>query len=211
MQKGHKIDIIGAFSLTSLDKAGTSSWKGIRIFNITPIIMMSTTLSLIFNIVSSIFTSILMFIILRPKVVIISVPDNGFGGSMGSYIVAKLFRTKIITDYRDEWEDYTINIANSQIYKKACKSLKDTMTKYYLNSDLVITVTERLAHSLSLRGIRKNVTIVTNGADCSIFKPYDKCNSRSKIGFNENDFILVYSGGVGWYYRLDVVVAALKN
>jgi glycosyltransferase involved in cell wall biosynthesis len=85
------------------------------------------------------------------------------------------------------------------------------MTKYYSNSDMVITVTESLAHSLSLRGVRKDITIVTNGADCTIFKPYDKSNSRSKMGFNEDDFILVYSGSIGVYYRLDVVIAAIKK
>ncbi|MFZ0896274.1 MAG: glycosyltransferase [Candidatus Nitrosopolaris sp.] len=74
----------------------------------------------------------------------------------------------------------------------------------------MVTVTEARVNSLSLRGV-KNVKLATNGADCDIFKPYDKDAARSKIGFDSKDFILVYSGGIGFYYRLDIVVKALKK
>jgi glycosyltransferase involved in cell wall biosynthesis len=125
-------------------------------------------------------------------------------------MAAKLFRIEVITDYRDEWEDSMIDTAKSRIYKRSARYLKNFMTRCYYNSDLVVTVTEPLAHSLSLRGV-KNVKLVTNGADCSVFKRHNKDASRRKMGFDAHDFIMVYSGVIGGYYRLDVVVRALKK
>jgi glycosyltransferase involved in cell wall biosynthesis len=126
-------------------------------------------------------------------------------------LIAKLFRIKkIVFDYRDEWEDYYISGTNSRIFKRYCEFLKSFMTKCYLRSDLVVTVTEPFVYSLSLRGV-KNVKIVANGADISVFRPYNKELSRKKIGCNEHDFIFIYNGAIGGYYRLDTVVLALKN
>lgn len=206
--KGHKVAIAGAFSLKSLDKAGLSKWRGIRLINLTPIILVENSFSLIFNAISSVITSILPYVLIRPDVVIISVPPGE--RILGSFIAAKLFGIKIVIDYRDEWEDSMICIAKSRIYKRSAKSLKNFMTRCYLNSDLVVTVTEPLAHSLSLRGLR-NVKVVTNGANCNVFRPHSKNVSRRKIGFDIHDFIIVYSGVVGSYYRLDIVVRALKK
>jgi glycosyltransferase involved in cell wall biosynthesis len=50
----------------------------------------------------------------------------------------------------------------------------------------------------------KNVFLVPNGASCSSFKPVEK---KPDDGF----FTIVYSGGVGEYYRIDVVISALKK
>jgi len=207
-KKGYKVAIAGSFSLFTLNKAGSVKWNGIRILNITPILMIQNLFSLMLNIVSSLVTSIPILILLRPEVVIISVPNGETG--LGSYAMAKLFRIKkIVIDYRDEWEDYSINNASSRIYKRSCQYLKTVMTKCYMKSDFVITVTEPLAKSLHSRGIA-NVKIITNGADCNVFKPNGKEILRNKMGFNKNDFIIVYTGFIGAYYRLDVVIKALK-
>jgi glycosyltransferase involved in cell wall biosynthesis len=208
--KEHEVFIAGTFSAKSLDKAGLTRVNEIRILNVIPIIMASNMFSLIFNILSSIFTSVALFIFLRPETVIISVPNGET--ALGSYIVAKLFRTKkVVIDYRDEWEDHIISRPKSGIYKKSYRYLKNLMTKCYSNSGLVITTTEPLAYNLTSRGVR-DVKVVPNGADIDIFKPY--CNKyalRSKTGFDGCDLIMVYSGGIGLYYRLDIVLKALKK
>lgn len=206
--KGHDIAIGGSFSATSLDKAGYKKWNNLQLYNITPVIMTHNFFSLIFNIISSFLSSAILLIWLRPQLVIISVPNGE--SAFGAYLIAKMFRKHIVTDYRDLWEDYMINRIKSKFYKKFYNLLKVLMARCYKNSDHVITVTSPLAHNLTLRGVN-NVQILTNGADTNIFKPYDKTKSRQKIGCEKHDFVLVYNGMIGDYYRLDILVRALKK
>ena len=206
--KGHEVSINGSFSLKTLKKFGITKWLGLKLYNITPIIMVNNTVFSILNILSSILTSFLMIIFYRPEIIVISVPrgDTAFG----SCLVALALRKKIIIDYRDEWEDYLINTAKTENLKRFYKSLKKHMTKFYMRSNYVITVTEPIMHNLSKRGIT-DVKLITNGADIMIFKPHDKVKSRQAMGIDENDFVFVYSGGIKGYYRLDLVVRAIEG
>ncbi len=205
---GHDVSINGSFSLKTLKKFGINNWCGLKLYNITPILMLNNTLSLILNIFSSIIISFLIIILCRPDVVVISVPKGDT--SLGSCFVALALRKKIIIDYRDEWEDYRIYNAKTKNSKKFYEAVKKQMTKFYMRSNYVITVTEPIIQNLSKRGI-KNVKLISNGADIKIFKPYDKMQLRQEMGFNENDFIFVYSGGIAGYYRLDLVVEAFEG
>jgi glycosyltransferase involved in cell wall biosynthesis len=171
--------------------------------------MTSNLLSLVFNIVSSFFCSSICLILARPQTVIISVPYGETG--LGSYAAARLFRIKkVIIDYRDEWEDHIINKSKPGVYKKMYRYLKKFMTECYINSDLVVTTTERFADKLVARGVA-DVRIIANGADINIFKPYDRKASRAKIGMDEHDFVIIYSGTIGVYYRLDIVIRAMEK
>jgi glycosyltransferase involved in cell wall biosynthesis len=208
-KKGHKVTIVGAFSYMTIRKAGSTRLNGIRLLNITPIIMMTNIISLTFNTISSLLSCFIPFIMVRPDIVIISVPVGET--ALGPFVGTKLFRTKrVVLDYRDEWEDFALKMAKSRIYKKACQSLKGIMTKFYSKIYLIMATTGPIAAGLSSRGL-ENVKIVTNGADTQIFKPYDKDCVRNKIGIDKGDFIIVYSGIFGAYYRLDVVIKALEK
>jgi len=206
--QGHQVSINGAYSLKSLNKFGITNLNGLKLYNITPIIMLNNIFSLLFNILSSVLTSFFMIIFNRPDLIVISVPrgDTAFG----SCFVALALRKKIIIDYRDEWEDYLINNAKTDNYKRLYNSLKKRMTNFYMKSNHVITTTEAILHNLSKRGIR-NVKLIPNGADIKIFKPYEKVKLRQLLGFDENDFIFVYSGAIAPYYRVDLVVRAIAG
>ena len=203
---GHKVSINGSFSFKTLRKFRITTIHGLKLYNITPIIMLNNTFSLLFNILSSILTSFFMIIFNRPDVIVISVPkgDTAFG----SCLVALALRKKLIIDYRDEWEDYSINNSKTDYYRRLNKSVKKHMTNFYIRSNHVITTTEHMVHNLSKRGIR-NVNLIPNGADIKIFKPYDKEKVRKTLGFKEDDFIFVYSGGITPYYRVDLVVKSI--
>lgn len=171
--------------------------------------MLDNTCSLILNILSSFFSTIILLLFVRPELVVISVPPGDT--ALGVYVVAKLFRIKrIIFDYRDEWEDHIIKKSKSVVYARLYMQLKNLMTRCYSNSELVLTVTDPLAQSLSSRGVY-NVKLVTNGADSKVFKPLAKDILRTKCGFNQYDFIFVYSGGIGVYYKLDLVIKAAEK
>jgi len=144
--RGHDVSINGAFSLKTLNKFGINNWNGLKLYNITPIMMISNTLSSILNILSSILTSFFLVILNRPNVIVISVPRGET--AIGSCLIALAFRKKVIIDYRDEWEDYQINISKTRISRFFYKSLKKQMTKFYKKSNHVITTTEHMMHNL---------------------------------------------------------------
>ncbi len=211
-RKGNEVTVAGIFNILDKNKITKKESDGVRILNVIPIVMRFDIFSFIFNFLSVIFTSWISFIIVRPDIVIISVPPGE--SALCSFILAKLFRTKkIIFDYRDEWEDYYIKTPPSILYKIFYKLLKRLITRCYLNSDLVVTVTERLAEELSSRGI-KDVMVISNGADINIFRPQSKLkknNFRQNIGLRDNDFVLVFCGTIGGYYRIDILIKSLKN
>ena len=206
--RGYKVYVAGIFSPYSPSKTGLIYWKDIKIYNVCPAFWVENILSLLFNIFSSFITLPLLLILLRPDLTIISVPTGE--PAIGAYFASRLVGAKVVIDYRDEWEDYTINKSRSKIYREAYRLLKTMMTKIYLKSDLITVVTPTIAKSLSLRGV-KNVKIVPNGADVNVFKPYDKVVVRQELELCIDDFIIAYNGGIGGYYRLDVVIKALEK
>ena len=205
-KRGHKVDVAGTFSKENWVKAGSTVWEGIRIFNICPTLRLKNILFYLFNFFSIVLTLIPFFLFSRPKMVIISVPP--VDSAICAFLASRLVRTKVIIDYRDEYEDYKIGQTSSRMNKKIYKLLKALMTKVYLRSELVIAVTKAVAKSLFSRGVI-NVRIVSNGADITVFRPYDRYATRKKLGIKNHEFIIIYSGKIGEYYRLDVVINAL--
>jgi glycosyltransferase involved in cell wall biosynthesis len=208
-ENGHQVSVAGAFTPSTFAKAGYRNMNGIRIFNTTPLITTSNFVFLLFNVVSSLLTTIPMMLIIRPNIVIISVPTGQ--AAFGTFIIAKMFKKKIIFDYRDEWEDHLIGICKSRIDKKVFKAFKSLMGKCYQHSHQVLAVTEPFRQKLLERNV-KCIDLIFNGADCNIFKPYtdEKRKIRDSFGFKLDDFILIFSGGIGGYYRVDLIIKALK-
>ena len=206
--RGYKVAVIGIFSPKSLKMAGFRSWKGIPIYNVIPTLWIENLFALIFNFLSSMILAPVIFLALKPKVVILSLPTGE--PAVGAYFASRFAHAKIVFDVRDEWEDYVIGKASSKAFKKVYKMLKTLMASLYDKADLVVAVTYPIARSLMLRGVNR-VRIVPNGADVNVFRPYEKDVTRIKLGLKNDDFIIVYEGGVGGYYRLDVVVRALAR
>jgi len=206
--EGHNVYAISTYSPRSLSKMGLRIKEGMEIYNLCLVLWAENIFSLLFNILSSFVVSFLLLSLFRPKVVIISVPSGE--PAVGAYLAAKLIRAKVFFDIRDEWEDYVISKASSKTFKGAYKLLKALMTSLYNKGDLVVAVTQPIARSLRLRGVRR-VEVIPNGADINVFRPYEKNTVRGRLGLKDDEFVLVYEGGVGGYYRLDVVVRALTR
>jgi glycosyltransferase involved in cell wall biosynthesis len=68
---------------------------------------------------------------------------------------------------------------------------------------MIVAVTPNSEKALIKRGLR-NVTLITNGADVQTFKPLN-------VKRDSNIFTIFYSGVIGGYYRLEVVVKAVKK
>jgi len=161
------------------------------------------------NIFSFFITTLTNILRHRIDVAVISVPPgiHAFGASLACHIL----RRKIVFDYRDQWEEYLISKTTNKVKRILYKILKTLMTILYSKATLVVTVTPPFIEYLSKRGI-ENVHLIPNGADTSLFKPaHDKTSLRAKYGFENDEFILVYSGYIGRYYRLDECIKAFEK
>ncbi len=208
LEKGYDVSVFGAFTPKSLSLAGFRQWEGIPIYNIIPSIQVYNGVVFILKTFLTTFLLPITFLIVKPKVVIISLPAGE--PALGSFIASRLAHSKVVFDIRDEWEDYQLQKSSSIISKRTYEFVKMLMSALYIKADLVVTVTEKVAKSLKVRGVTK-IKVVPNGADINVFRPYEKNITRKKLGLKAKDFIIVYEGGVGDYYRLDVVVKALAK
>jgi len=84
------------------------------------------------------------------------------------------------------------------------------MANLYAKCNLTVAAAPNFLLSLKSRGVTK-VKCIPNGGDANLFKPYDKKAVRRKLGLRKDDFIIVYNGGIGAYYRLDIVIRTLTK
>lgn len=200
-KRGHSIEILGTFSYKSFQKRGIIKSGEVNIFNVIFNMHLNHLLVFALNSVISFIVSTLFLTAKKPNVVIVSVPTGDIG--LGALIACKLTGVKCAVDYRDEWEDYAISLTNSKIGKSFYSAVKKLMASLYAKCHLAVTVTPSFMTSLKHRGVT-STRLVPNGADIRTFKP-----SNKKSG--NKSFTIFYSGHVGGYYRLDIVVKSIKK
>jgi len=206
--RGQLVEILGAFGYRSFHKKGVKKIDNVIILNIIPTIGLRHMLAFVLNALFSFIVSTFLLIFKKPNVVIVSLPPGSVG--LGALMACKLTRTIYVVDYRDEWEDYALGFFTSKVGKFFFSTIKSVASYFYNNSRLIITVTPSFAKSLKYRGVN-NVKVIWNGADISIFKPLNKSLVRTKLGLKNNDFVIVYNGFIGSYYKLDIVIRALAK
>lgn len=198
---GYDVDVLGTFIYSALNKRHIKNFSKLGIFNI--IFNMQNRHPFFFSINSilSFIVSTIFLLIRKPNITIVSFPSGDVG--LGSLLACRLIGIKCVVDYRDEWEDYLISVAPSRFKKLFYSGVKKFSSYLYSNNNLVITVTPNYIDVLRKRGVSE-VKLIPNGADSTIFTP-------SVNKHNRKIFTLLYSGGIGGYYRLDVIIYALKK
>ena len=205
-QEGHTVDVLGVVSPKHLARAGVRRAEPARIVNLCPAISSDSPWALAFNLVAAGVVLPLVLRILRPGLVLVSVPAGP--PLLAARIGARIAGARLVIDYRDEWEDYALSRAGSGGHRRALQRLKAAAARAYRSSDLVLAVSDSLAAALRARGVA-GVHVVPNGADVTVFRPRDKTLARRRLGLREDDLVLVYEGTIGYYYRLDTVVRAV--
>jgi glycosyltransferase involved in cell wall biosynthesis len=196
-----KVDIVGIFSPKAIGSRGNKSFQGMDLLNLVFKVPLANPLVFLFNLMFSFVTSVLILIARRPKIAIVSFP--GGDSNSGFLLACALLRIRFVVDYRDEWENQLIHsLALSISAKKFYAFYKKISIPLYSKGCFVSAVITPFVRDLSLSGV-KRVMYVPNGASCSSFKPVKERVDKGK-------FTIVYSGSVGEYYRLDVVISALK-
>ncbi|MGZ3871073.1 MAG: glycosyltransferase [Bacteriovorax sp.] len=201
MAKKHDVDLIGIFGPTSLERKGINKIENIAIFNLIFKIPLNHPLVFLLNVGLSSISSVPILLARRPKIAIVSFPGGDSGS--GFLIACSILRIKYIVDYRDEWENQLIYASQlSKFSRGFYRFIKRTSIFYYKRALFVSAVTTPFVVDLKKKGITC-VMHFPNGAVTSSFKPVDKKP-------NNEFFSIIYSGGVGEYYRIDVVLSALK-
>lgn len=191
------------------EKMGISVVKNFRIYNIIPQIPVENPFLIILNNFVAFIFSLPFCLFKRPNLIIISIwPANQL---LCVSWISKLLRTKLVVDYRDEVEENWILCGQKP--KFLYQLLKKIFIKIYRDSYLVTPTTLAVADNLVQKGVR-NIHIVADGVDTTVFQPLDKGKMRSRLNIPEDTFVLVFLGHVPTArdsaYRLDIVVNALK-
>ena len=158
------------------------------------------------NVLLSFLFPPLIMLLLSPDVLVVSMPPAE--PAIGAIMIRRMLGKRLVFDYRDELDYYRAGKVQGWMSRAFFRFLKKLVTLLYVNSD-VATVTPSLVNKLKKRGIGK-LWLVPNGADTKIFRPVDKRRVRENKALSTRDFIVVYLGLIGDYYRLDVVVRALN-
>ncbi len=199
--KGHFVVLLGAFSYRSMDRAGAKNEGQINLRNINFTLGLGHPAEFLSNMALSFLTSAIFLVLWRPKVVIVTLPREDIG--LGCIAASFFLRKKIIIDYCDEWEDYAISLAHFGL-TKSFYSLVKKVSSYFYQRALVACVTPDMSHSLVKRGVEK-IVLIPNGVDTNTFRP-TKPRTR-----HDKEFKIFFSGTVGAYYRLDLIIRALER
>jgi len=156
------------------------------------------------------FSLILLILILRPRIIIISVPDSYL--VLASYIGSVLTRAKIVIDIRDPQEEIM-----SSTYRKGLSGFIAKVYKYinytiYRRVHIITGVTRTLVTTMA-RELHKHVYLIPNGADLNVFRPLNKEEARQKLGLSQESLLI---GFIGWlssygYYNVLPVLIAIRR
>ncbi|MHA1833213.1 MAG: glycosyltransferase family 4 protein [Candidatus Baldrarchaeia archaeon] len=204
-KKGHECYILSSVSPRSINSPKIVREKNIPIYNVIPSIMVNNPLLLFLNNILAFVASIPFFLVIKPHVVIISLPPAR--QFLSTFILSKVIKSKLVVDYRDEFEDYLVLYGKK--WRRFYLLLKKVLSWLYRRSHLITPVTPAVAESLKQRGVL-NVRVIHDGVDTSVFKPWNRNKVRSAIGLSKDVFQIVYLGNVYSPYRLDIVVEALR-
>jgi glycosyltransferase involved in cell wall biosynthesis len=148
------------------------------------------------------FLLVLLILILRPRVIIISIPDSYL--VLASYIGGVLARSKVVIDVRDPQEEIM-----SSTYRKGLSGFIAKVYKYinytvYRRAHIITGVTRTLVTTMA-RELRKHVYLIPNGADLNVFRPLNKEEARQKLGLSQGSLLIGFIGGLSSYGYCNVL------
>jgi len=165
--------------------------------------------NLLINSLFSMFVAIVI-LFLRPKVVILSIPDSY--PVLATYLGCKLVRSKLIIDIRDPQEELMVYRYKKCFSGFIAKIYRQINYSIYRRSNAVLGATEKLVGTIA-KEIGNIVYLIPNGADLNIFKPLDKEEARLRLGLSQETLFIGYVGGLSLYgyYNILPILAAIRK
>lgn len=118
-----------------------------------------------------------------------------------------LTRTRIIMNISDLWPESAValGLVNSRWMIRAAEGLEKLL---YRKAWKISSQTEGIRTSLVQRGVPEDkVTFLPNGVNLDLFAPRERDEEMArKLGLNEEDFVLIYAGTMGYAQGLESVI-----
>ncbi|ODA41174.1 glycosyltransferase family 4 protein [Desulfosporosinus sp. BG] len=118
-----------------------------------------------------------------------------------------LTRTRIIMNISDLWPESAValGLVNSRWMIRAAEGLEKLL---YRKAWKISSQTEGIRTSLVQRGVPEDkVTFLPNGVNLELFAPRKRDEEMArKLGLNEEDFVLIYAGTMGYAQGLESVI-----
>lgn len=129
-----------------------------------------------------------------------------------SYVIARLFRAKLVLDMPDLWPEQLGIIKGA--YASVLRIAAGLLARWiYTLPDFVTTAGSRMAKTIELKYHPRKVAVLYSGVDTSRFRPIPRSEARahlSRIGILPVDLqkerIVLYSGVIGPAYGLSNLV-----
>jgi len=154
---------------------------------------------------------IALIAILRPKVILASVPDTSV--VLATYIGSVLSGSKLVIDIRDPQEEiFAYTHRGKTLLTYIIKIYRKVNYTIYKKAHAITAVTRSIAIELS-KQLGRVINVAPNGADLSVFKPFNKYVARNKLRLPENAFLIAYAGflSLSGYYDLVPVLYIIRT
>jgi len=124
-------------------------------------------------------------------------------------VYAWFARTKIIMNISDLWPESAValGLVQSRWMIRAAEWLERLL---YRQAWKISTQTEGIRDSLLRRGVpQEKVTFLPNGVNLELFAPRPRDQGlAAELGYEDDDFVLIYTGTMGYAQGLESVLAA---
>lgn len=190
-------------------------WQGLRVFRSWIYVSKKRgVIARLLNYFSFTFSSLFfgLFALGRYDYIVCESPPLFTG--ISAYLLCKAKRAKLIFNVSDLWPESAEKLGI--ITNKSLLGIATKLEEFlYRKSVLIPVQTQGIRDNIKQRFPNKNVYWLPNGVDTGFWKPeaYDT-SWRSKNGYTQTDFLVVYAGIIGHAQGLDVVLEAaaiLKN
>jgi glycosyltransferase involved in cell wall biosynthesis len=128
--------------------------------------------------------------------------------SIPGIFAAKSKKIPFFFEVRDLWPE--IPIAMGYLNNPILRYIALKLEKFsYKNSKGIVALSEGMKEGIIKVGYpAEKIIVIPNGADLDLFdfKKSEKSNMRTKLGFNENDIIILYPGTFGEVNNLEYII-----
>lgn len=160
------------------------------------------------------FSYMVSSVIFSPKIrnvdIVISTSPQFFCGAAG-FLVSRIKKKPWILEIRDLWPESIIAVGalNSRLLINLLESLE---TFLYRRADHVVAVTHAFKRHIATRRVsKKDITVITNGADLTRFNPQNANNQFRERYKLHGKCVLSYVGTHGMAHSLETVLKTAKQ
>ena len=160
------------------------------------------------------FQTLKKMVHLRPHIVIVN--DTSVYTGLVGFVCSKILNKKLLVDYNDLMGLYTFELVGKKmsgvtrrILGRILILVEDTLVRHCWK---VTTITVFIKNYASTRNVRKDIIVIPNGVDMSLFDPtrVTGLETRSKYGVKDGEKLCVYAGRVDEVAGAETILKTTK-